>query len=144
MFDQSFEHGMIVGDDTVEFQWNPNQYKIHKKAKWNHLPAAGRDQAYLQYGCGEPVEQDLDLILSADGDKSRVKSQTDKLVKLAQVSGQGGGGIDAPSICTFISGGAVKNFKCVVEEVTVTWSDIFDPDTSPLYAKATVKLTEYK
>jgi hypothetical protein len=143
-FDQQFEHGMIVGGGrNVTFQWNPHQYKIHKSAKWAHLHAAGRDQPYLQYGCGEAVTYTLELYLSADGDKSKVKQQTEQLVKLAQVAG-GGGMVDSPAQCTFISGGAVNNFKCIVEDVSVTWSDIFDPDTSPRYAKATVKLTEYK
>jgi hypothetical protein len=145
-FDQPFTRGMIIGETSVvSFQWNPYQYHIHKTAKWAHLHAAGREQPILQYGCGEAETFMLDLYIS-EGDRGPgwVKSQTDALLALTHPI-SGSGMLESPPICTFISGAAVSSFKCVIEDVKIVWETIFYPDTLlPKYAKATIKLTEYK
>jgi hypothetical protein len=119
---------MEGGGGIVVFEWNPKSINITKKTKWLQLKAAGREQAILEYGCGDPRELTFDLELSrSDMGIGYVQAVAEAVFQMSRptVMGQG---VDRPPKVHFILGLAV-DFIGVIESVKSQYGPLFDPYT---------------
>lgn len=136
--------GKIIGQEgggTITFYYNPQTIETTKSTKWNHLPAAGREQALIQYGCGGPTSYHFDVDLSRTGGEQYVKDTIEKLVKLCYPTKKGAG-VDRPPKVQLILGDALSQ-TCVMDEVRGKYGPIYDPQSlNPLTGKVTLKLTK--
>lgn len=144
--DTWFTRGMIVpldGDASViTFQWNPKAVLQGKNIKWQHLKVAGREQPYLQYGCGEPNRYIFPFSISrSNNGPDFVKWVQDELLKLTKPTA--GGTVKRPPLCQVILG-LYLNITCFVTDVRFQSVEFYDPiNLLPTSCEAVVTVESY-
>jgi hypothetical protein len=126
--DTYFTRGMIIpldGDASiVTFQWNPKAVLQDKSIKWQHLKVAGREQPYVQYGCGEPTKYVFPFTISrSNNGPDFVKFVQEQLLQLTKPTA--GGTVKRPPLCQLILG-MYLNITCFVTDVRFQNTEFFD------------------
>ena len=134
----------------LEVQFNPSEYTLTKGAQLSEIPIPGLDQPIIQFVRGQTETLTLDLFFDSteEGTGSAAKpvtEKTDKFYELIKIDSDA----HAPPVLLFSWGGNAfagstrKAFKCVVANVRQQFT-FFSPTGTPLRAKLTVELREYK
>jgi nucleoid-associated protein YgaU len=134
----------------LEVQFNPTEYTLTKGAQLSEVPIPGLDQPIIQFVRGQTETLTLDLLFDSteEGTGSAAKpvtERTDKFYELIKIDSDA----HAPPVLLFSWGGNAfagskrKAFKCVVASVRQQFT-FFSPTGTPLRAKLTVELREYK
>ena len=127
-----FTKGMIIPVDAllppVVFQWNPATIKYSRAARWHALGAAGNNEPYLQYTCGNNhiVRFTIDVSRENNSDFF-VRGFAADLVSLADVSSSGSN-IERPPKIVFVSGASLHNFG-IIDKVDVDYGLLSNPET---------------
>ena len=112
-----YTRGMLLplegGGMPVIFQYNPFELNIGKGAHWAQLPTAGRDQPYLQFGCGTPRKVQMNMEVSrGNNGPEYVKVMCEAVEALTKPTVRGAG-LDRPPIVQLILG-AHLSLSCIV------------------------------
>ena len=133
----------LEGGGSVTFFYNPQMIKLGKKARWNHIKAAGRTNPVMQYGCGDAETIGFNVDLTRAGGDDYVKSSINKLKGMCKAIVKGAG-VDRPPRVKFILGSAI-DFEAILEDVKGTYGPLYNPDgLNPYFGKVTLLLTEIK
>lgn len=144
--DTYFTRGMIIpldGDASViTFQWNPKSVMQDKAIKWQHLPVAGREQPFQQYGCGHPDKYVFPFSISrSNNGPDFVKWVQDELLKLTKPTA--GGTVKRPPLCQLILG-MYLNIMCIITDVRFQSVEFFDPlFLQPTSCEAIISVERY-
>ena len=152
---QRYTRGMIISVDgsggSVVFQYNPYEWDIDKSVNWKEVPAAGREQGYLEYGCGRARRVTLNIEVSKECNSEYfVQSFFDAILSMTQPSLVGMGASRPGKVQVII--GASFNMTAVIEKVKIRFAPrkggngfyMADPVTLlPKEGTVTVVLAEY-
>jgi hypothetical protein len=151
---QQYTRGMLIsqgGGGSVVFQYNPYEWDIDKSVDWKEVPAAGREQGYLEYGCGHPRKVTLNIEVSKDCNSEYfVMNFFNAIMSMTRPSQQGMGAY-RPGAVQFIMG-ASFSMTAVIEKVKIRFAPrkgnngfyMADPVTLlPKEGTVTVILAEY-
>lgn len=135
----------LDGGRTVNFQFNPKEFKINDKANWK-AGDEGTDKPLLTYEKGDPNTVSFDLVFDGTEDGTDVYAKYVEPLRgflSVQVdeSDAEGNKLKRPPFCEFAWG----NFKfdCVVESLNAT-AIMFDSAGKVLRAKVTLNLKEHR
>ena len=128
--------------DTIEVQFNPNQYQLEKAAQLAEIGIPGIDSPLLQFIRGQNERLTLELFFDTTddgtGDGARdVRQQTNQIYQLVKIQPQ----THAPP--RVLVSWASLSFKAVVESVRQTFT-MFSPGGVPLRATVNVTFREYQ
>jgi len=152
---QQYTRGMLISQGgaggSVVFQYNPYEWDIEKSVDWKEVPAAGREQGYLEYGCGHPRKVTLNIEVSKDCNSEYfVVGFFEAIMSMTRPSSFGMGA-NRPGTVQFIMG-ASFNMTAVIEKVKIRFAPrkggngfyMADPVTLlPKEGTVTVVLAEY-
>jgi nucleoid-associated protein YgaU len=136
-------------DELITVMFNPNSYTISKGVVWtpSTVATAGApaNAPVLSFGGGEARALELDLFFDTTEEvnesKRDVRVQTDRIVRLTQISPDAG----RPPVCT-VSWGSSKSedfpFKGVITNLSQNFV-LFDQDGRPLRARLKVTFVEF-
>jgi nucleoid-associated protein YgaU len=139
--------GALAGP-ALEVQFNPTEYTLTKGAQLAEIPIPGLDQPIIQFVRGQTETMSVELFFdSTEGGTgagaTSVTDLTDEFYELIKIDP----GSHAPPVLLFKWGeefpGLRYVFKCVVASVRQQFT-FFSPTGTPLRAKLTVELREYK
>lgn len=142
--------GAVSGGRRLDVQFNPTEYTLTKDNQLAEVAVPGLDSPIIQFVRGQTEKLTLELFFDSteDGTDRAAKPVTDKtdefydLVKIDPTT-------HAPPVLLFTWGGTAfpglhrKGFKCVMANVRQQFT-FFSPSGTPLRAKLTVELREYK
>jgi nucleoid-associated protein YgaU len=125
----------------LEFQFNPASIKVVKSVTWKGGNVARRNAPDLKFGGGEPATFDLSLIFdtSSNIEYRDVRMYTNQLLKLVLMPGAVDQRKPPPQVK--FQWGKLTLFLAIVEKVTIEYT-LFDPDGTPIRAKADVGLKQ--
>ncbi len=144
--------------ETIEVQFNPTEVSVAKSSTIAEIAIPGLDSPVLQFIRGNNETLNLELFFDSTDDgmgdfATSVTDRTQKFYKLVKQNAD----THAPPICRFVwgqdSGGAgdvstvVSNapfwFTGIVESIDRKFL-LFSPQGTPLRARLTIKMREYK
>ena len=116
---------MIISVDgsggSVVFQYNPYEWDIDKSVNWKEVPAVGREQGYLEYGCGRARRVTLNIEVSKDCNSEYfVQSFFDAILSMTRPSLVGMGASRPGKVQVII--GASFNMTAVIEKVKIRFA----------------------
>lgn len=137
-------------DQSVEFMFNPSEYKVSKSNSWNSVAGAGHNVPEWQFTKGEPrtisIELFFDSYLPRQGVQATdVRSLTNKLFSFMQVDSQLKGakdGMARPPKCRLIWGqDSGYQFDCYITDCSVSYT-LFNESGVPVRATASLTMKE--
>lgn len=140
-----FERAEIAVDgesEPIKCWFNPREYSVTKTNTWTFEPVVGSALPPAQFAGGQPRELTLELLFDAsDSDTLDVRDVTDRLLRMMEVGGNGGGAnTGRPPMITFAWGRTVS-FKAVARSLSLRFT-LFRPDGSPIRAQAYLTLVQ--
>lgn len=132
------------GGSTVNFRFNPTQYKVAKTATWKRTNSPGAAHAgAVQWGGAGPRKMTLDLFMdesdSTDGDITADCETLFSCCEPTTATQQSGSGSSGPYV--LFGWGSVISFTAILTGVTVTYT-MFHPDGTPFRAKVNLTMEE--
>ena len=118
----SYTKGLIIPVEInlapVVFQYNPYEFHIDKDIKWKGVHTAGRDQPYLEFGCGEPRRVTFGIEVSKYNNSDFfVMGFIQTLLELSRPSVRGRGVNRPPRVQVIL--GASYNETCVIDDIKI-------------------------
>lgn len=121
---QRYTRGMLIslgGGRSVVFQYNPYEWDIDKNVNWHEVPAAGREQGYLEYGCGRARRITLNIEVSRDCNSEYfVQNFFDAILSMTKPTSMGMGA-SRPGQVQLIMG-ASFSMTAVIEKVKIRFA----------------------
>lgn len=130
---------------VIKCQFNPSSLTIHKELKWDGEESPSFNSPYLKFGGGHSATYTLSLLFDSYSDipPKDVREYTNKLLTLS-LRGAGYSMFlvpyASPPVVKLVWG-KMTLFSAVLEEVDVSFT-LFDPDGTPIRAKADVKFRQ--
>ncbi len=129
----------------IEFQFNPKEYTVSKKAKWEQKPSKGKKSPTPQFTGAEPASTSLELLLDGfermDGGQPSISQQVDALFKLVAPTGPSVRGQKPVPNWVLFGWGERAGDPYIVESVQVKYT-MFQSNGTPVRAVCTIALKE--
>lgn len=123
---------------TVEFHFNPTEYQLQKANNFAEIAIPGLETPPIQFIRGNSEKLSVELLADTSDTLEDVREKyVNNLRNLLNINRD----LHAPPIVTFVW--AKQEFKGVVESLNVTYT-LFSPDGTPLRAKLSLVLKEYR
>jgi hypothetical protein len=147
--------GNEIGD-KIEVQFNPTEYTLTKGAQYAEIAIPGIDAPLQQFVNGQAERLTLELFFDSTDAGGAVTEKTNQFYRLVKMSGEEHapprlrffwGDTEFPGLVSASSASARatkrRAFDCVCESVQQRFT-LFKPDGTPLRARLTVTLREYR
>ncbi|MCZ6601627.1 MAG: LysM domain-containing protein [Planctomycetota bacterium] len=115
------------GDRDVEVLFNPNRYRIWKRAFWQEHKVLLSDLPRIEFITGERRSLEVELIVDTSVERRDVREETDRIESLARIDPD----LHRPPYLLF--SWASLQFEGVLEEIDSRYI-LFDRDGTPLRA----------
>ena len=123
---------------TVPLHFNPSEYKVKKENTFAEVPIPGLESPPLQYVRGGARVLTMDVLVDTSDDLSNVREKyVEKIEGLLAQNEK----LHAPPIVEF--GWAEQVFRGVLTSLEITYT-LFHSDGTPLRAKLTISIKEYR
>jgi len=129
--------------DIFTCQFNPENFKIAKKNRWEPATSTGQDSAALAFNGGEPQNMTIALTFDSTDTGNPVFNQYSTLRKLSRVDANNTNRttqLGAPS-WVMVQWGSYMGFVAVITSLDEEYT-FFKPDGTPLRAKVSVSLRQ--
>jgi nucleoid-associated protein YgaU len=131
----------VVADNVIDFRFNPTEYQLQKSNNFSEIAIPGLESPPIQFVRGNSEKLTVELLADTSDtlDDVRVK-YVNKVRDLMRINKES----HAPPIVRFVWGKTVENeFKGVIDSLNVTYT-LFTPEGTPLRAKLSLTLKEYR
>jgi phage tail protein X len=139
---EGFQHAKIeiVGGETIECLFNPQDYTITKENIWTYKPNQGKDMPDPEFGGGMPQRYDLSLLLDTSVKRSGVTKTVTELANSLMKAYHGSG--SAPKFIKF-SWGTVHLPEAAPVKLAIKYAQ-FKPNGDPTRAFVDLSLAQAK
>lgn len=132
------ESPKVVGNNVIEFRFNPTEYQIQKGNNFAEIPIPGLESPPIQFVRGNSEKLTVELLADTSDTLKDVRVEyVNKLRDLLKIRPES----HAPPIVKFVW--SREEFKGVIDSLNVTYV-LFSPEGIPLRAKLSLTLKEYR
>lgn len=132
------ESPKVVGNNVIEFRFNPTEYQIQKGNNFAEIPIPGLESPPIQFVRGNSEKLNVELLADTSDTLKDVRVEyVNKLRDLLRIRPES----HAPPIVKFVW--SRDEFKGVIDSLNVTYV-LFSPEGIPLRAKLSLTLKEYR
>jgi hypothetical protein len=125
-------------DKVIEFRFNPTEYQLQKANNFAEIAIPGLESPPIQFVRGNNEKLSVELLADTSDTLKDVREiYVNKLRNLLNIRSES----HAPPIVNFVW--SRKEFRGVVESLNVTYT-LFSPEGTPLRAKLSLTLKEYR
>jgi hypothetical protein len=145
---QSLEKAKLIidspkgGEDVIDFRFNPTEYQLQKSNNFSEIPIPGLESPPIQFVRGNSEKLTVELLADTSDTLKDVRTEyVNKVRDLMRINRES----HAPPIVKFVWGkNELKNlFRGVIDSLNVTYT-LFSPEGTPLRAKLSLTLKEYR
>ncbi|HEU4833214.1 MAG TPA: LysM peptidoglycan-binding domain-containing protein [Pyrinomonadaceae bacterium] len=135
------EEPKVAGNDVIDFCFNPTEYQLQKSNNFSEIAIPGLESPPIQFVRGNSAKLTVELLADTSDTLDDVRDKyVTKVRELMKVKPES----HAPPIVRFVWGKSEKNaFRGVIESLNITYT-LFSPEGTPLRAKLSLTLKEYR
>lgn len=135
------ESPKVAGNDVIDFCFNPTEYQFQKSNNFSEIAIPGLESPPIQFVRGNSEKLSVELLADTSDTLEDVRDKyVTKVRDLMKVKPES----HAPPVVNFVWGKDEKNaFKGVIESLNITYT-LFSPEGTPLRAKLSLTLKEYR
>jgi LysM repeat protein len=127
-----------VADNIIDFRFNPTEYQLQKGNNFAEIAIPGLESPPIQFVRGNAEKLTVELLADTSDTLKDVRDvYVNKLRNLLNIRSES----HAPPIVNFLW--SKNEFRGVVESLNVTYV-LFSPEGTPLRAKLSLSLKEYR
>jgi hypothetical protein len=127
-----------VPDNVIDFRFNPTEYQLQKGNNFAEIPIPGLESPPIQFVRGNAEKLTVELLADTSDTLKDVREvYVNKLRGLLKIRSES----HAPPIVNFLW--SKNEFRGVIESLNVTYV-LFSPEGTPLRAKLSLTLKEYR
>ena len=127
-----------MAKNVIDFRFNPTEYQLQKSNNFAEIPIPGLESPPIQFVRGNSEKLTVELLADTSDTLKDVREEYVKPVReLMGINKES----HAPPVVKFVWG--KSEFKGVVDSLNVTYT-LFSPEGTPLRAKLSLTLKEYR
>jgi len=135
------ESPKVAGNNVIDFCFNPTEYQLQKSNNFSDIAIPGLESPPIQFVRGNGEKLTVELLADTSDTLADVREKyVSKVRDLMKIKPES----HAPPIVRFVWGKSEENaFIGVIESLNVTYT-LFSPEGTPLRAKLSLTLKEYR
>lgn len=127
-----------VADNVIDFRFNPTEYQLQKSNNFSDIPIPGLESPPIQFVRGNSEKLTVELLADTSDTLKDVREvYVNRLRGLMKIRTES----HAPPIVNFVW--SRNEFRGVIDSLNVTYT-LFSPEGTPLRAKLSLTLKEYR
>src|SRR5215217_719000 len=130
-----------VTPNVIDFRFNPTEYQLQKSNNFSEIAIPGLESPPIQFVRGSSEKLTVELLADTSDTLEDVREKyVNKVRDLMRINKES----HAPPIVKFVWGKTDKNqFRGVIDSLNITYT-LFSPEGTPLRAKLSLTLKEYR